>query len=56
MFQKHQKSASIEEWMTYQLFKDEIRYWDDQLNKVDRKIVLLEENCTAHFDITVLKK
>lgn len=40
--------ANNRSWMTSSLFEDELRRWDQQLQRKSRKILLLVDNCAAH--------
>jgi hypothetical protein len=36
-------------WMTGALYGEWIKNWDDELRREDRKILLLQDNCTGHI-------
>lgn len=38
-------------WMTSEIFTDELRSWNDELHRKNRKILLLVDNCPAHPDV-----
>lgn len=45
--------ANQKAWMTSTIFEKELRKWDSDLCKKNRKILLLVDNCTAHCDISL---
>ena len=42
-------------WMTSQIFTEWLAAWDLYLTKVNQKILLLVDNCTAHLHVSLLK-
>ena len=48
--------ANKKVWMTSQIFNEWLAAWDSYLTKVNRKIVLHVDNCTAHPHVSTLKK
>ena len=48
-------SANKKAWMTSQIFTEWLAGWDSYLTKVNRKILLLVDNCTAHPHVSTLK-
>ena len=47
--------ANKKAWMTSQIFTEWLAAWDSYLTKVNRKILLLVDNCTAHPHVSTLK-
>lgn len=47
--------ANSKAWMTSMIFEQEIRKWDLELRKNNRKILLLVDNCPAHPSLQNLK-
>ena len=47
--------ANKKAWMTSQIFTELLAAWDLYLTKVNRKILLLVDNCTAHPHVSTLK-
>ena len=47
--------ANKKAWMTSQIFNEWLAAWDSYLTKVNRKILLLVDNCTAHPHVSTLK-
>lgn len=43
--------ANSKAWMTSEIFKSELREWDEKLKMENRKILLLVDNCPAHPDV-----
>ena len=43
--------ANSKSWMTSNLFTEELLQWDAELQKKNRKILLLLDNCPAHPDV-----
>lgn len=43
--------ANSKAWMTSEIFKTELREWDEKLKVEKRKILLLIDNCPAHPDV-----
>lgn len=41
-------TANRKAWMTSALFEEELRLWDRELVKKNRKIILVVDNCPAH--------
>ena len=48
-------SANKKAWMTSQIFTEWLAAWDSYLTKVNRKNLLLVDNCTAHPHVSTLK-
>lgn len=42
--------ANKKAWMTSEIFTSELRQWDYNLRRANRKIILLVDNCPAHPD------
>ena len=48
--------ANKKAWMNSSIFKEILINWDSELIKINRKILLLVDNCSAHvIDLTILK-
>ena len=47
--------ANKKSWMTSQIFTEWLAAWDSNLTKVNQKILLLVDNCTAHPHVSTLK-
>ena len=47
--------ANKKAWMTSQIFTEWLAVWDPNLTKVNRMILLLVDNCTAHPHVSTLK-
>ena len=47
--------ANKKAWMTSQIFTEWLAAWDSYLTKVNRMILLLVDNCTAHPHVNTLK-
>ncbi len=47
--------ANKKAWMTSQIFTERLAAWDLYLTKVNLKILLLVDNCTAHPHVSTLK-
>ena len=47
--------ANKKAWKTSQIFTEWLSAWDLYLTKVNRKILLLVDNCTAHPHVSTLK-
>ena len=47
--------ANKKAWMTSQIFTEGLAAWGSYLTKVNRKILLLVDNCTAHPHVSTLK-
>lgn len=43
--------ANSKAWMTSDIFRSELREWDEKLKRKNRKILLLVDNCPAHPDV-----
>ena len=48
-------SANKKAWMTSQIFTEWLAAWSLYLAKVNLKILLLGDNCTAHSHVSTLK-
>lgn len=47
--------ANKKAWMVSDIFEKELKLWDEELAKKNRKICLLLDNCTAHPHVNGLK-
>lgn len=47
-------AANRKAWMTSEIFCEELRLWDKELQRKKRKILLILDNCTAHPSVDSL--
>lgn len=48
--------ANNKAWMTSEIFVSELRNWDEELKRANRKILLFVDNCPAHPEVKNLQQ